>query len=229
MPTLANLKTRLARDLRDTSNKTFDATTLGDLINSGIVEVGRISPMQFRDRIFPSANTLSYDLGTAIAIPKYNNNDKIEVMRVELWNDDPVIPELRSVFAPRSAEYANHPEAGWSVWNGKLYITRRQYDLINIDTDSIVVYGYAPWRTLANDLDEFAENGYSPDVEHAALLYARIEAIKRLLVERDLFTQWQTKSGNSDVTPAALMNGLALLEEDWRRKSRAMFVMREAP
>jgi hypothetical protein len=48
-----------------------------------------------------------------------------------------------------------------------------------------------------------------------------------LLSSRELFSQWQIRSNNTDVTPAALMNDLSLAQADWRRLSRSMTVLRE--
>jgi hypothetical protein len=69
----------------------------------------------------------------------------------------------------------------------------------------------------------------SHELETAMRSYCRVEALRRLIVERDLFTQWQTRSNNTDVSPAALMNGLAQAEESWRRTERRLTVLREAP
>lgn len=70
---------------------------------------------------------------------------------------------------------------------------------------------------------------FTAGVEEALVIYCYIEALRRLIGNRALFTQWQTRSNNTDVTPAALMNDLNIAQEEWRRKSRAILVLRETP
>jgi hypothetical protein len=55
-----------------------------------------------------------------------------------------------------------------------------------------------------------------------------IEGLRRLISNRTLFAQWQTRSNNTDVTPAALANDLNIALADWARKYRQIFVLREA-
>ena len=63
-------------------------------------------------------------------------------------------------------------------------------------------------------------------VEQAMLWFIRVEAIELLLGSRDLFTQWQTRSGNTDITVAQLMNQKVNAEQAWQRRSRAITRLR---
>lgn len=81
-------------------------------------------------------------------------------------------------------------------------------------------------KVIATDADVIP---FTAGVEEALVLYCYIEALRRLIGNRALFTQWQTRSNNTDVTPAALMNDLNIAQEEWRRKARAILVLRESP
>jgi hypothetical protein len=69
----------------------------------------------------------------------------------------------------------------------------------------------------------------SGEREQAMRDYCMVLGLKRLVNERDLFTQWQTRSGNTDVSPAALMNALNIAMADWKQRARSITVLREAP
>jgi hypothetical protein len=228
MTAFSDLKTTVARDLRDPDNKTFTTTDLGDLVNLALVEIGRIAPVRFQEDLTPVADQLAYVLrsdafGAAAPIPE------IEVARVELWDTSvtPNKPLLR--LRPYDAEYLAYSNVGWKVWDGTLELP---YDLVvytiaGHESDYLIrVWGYSPYVPLSAADDDA---GLSAEREAALRAYCRVEALTRLSIERDLYTQWQTRSGNSDVSPAALMNALNVAMEDWRRRSRALTVLREAP
>ena len=66
----------------------------------------------------------------------------------------------------------------------------------------------------------------SNELEWAVLLYCDAVATRRLWNDRSLFTQWQTRSNNTDITPAQLANRLNGLEAQWERKERQLHVLR---
>lgn len=220
MTTFAALRTLVARDLRDPDKLVFDDPTLGDLVNAAIVEVGRIAPERFQDDITPVANTMNYTVHTATP------SAEVEVMRVELWDGSQTPERFVSWFTPASQSPANTSAAGWETWGGTLRLTYDQVFTIDPTKHIIKVWGYAPYATLVNDADVIAVGA---ELEQAIRTYCRIEALRRLVMERDLYTQWQTRANNTDVSPAALMNGLAQAEEMWRRLERKLAVLRGAP
>ena len=69
MSTFSELKVKVSRDLRDTDLKVFDTTVVGDLINAGIAEIGRIAPKRFKENITPVVDTLSYAVQSATFAP----------------------------------------------------------------------------------------------------------------------------------------------------------------
>lgn len=154
--------------------------------------------------------------------------DEIEVQRVEVWNTSAVPRRAWRHIAPQ----ANHPlglsysQAGWYVWGGVLELPDRVMDMIDPAVHQLRVWGYSPWRPVTSDSDIVP---FGREREEALVLYCHIEALRRLINNRALFTQWQTRSGNSNVTPAALMNDLSLAQAEWQRRARQIFVIREAP
>lgn len=217
--TYGALKTRVANVLQDPSARTFTDTLLEELITSAIVEVGRIAPELFTEDITPVADQLTYVVRTSdfsgVAQPE------IEVMRVEVW-DASVSPEaFVSRLTPAAHTVSGGQDSGWYVWNGTLYIpTRIVKGLQGHEADYVLrVWGYSPYVLPSDDADVIA---ISKDVEQAAIWFIRLEAIDLLLASRDLFTQWQVRSGNTDLSPAGLMNQRSIAEQAWARRSRSI-------
>jgi hypothetical protein len=153
---------------------------------------------------------------------------EVELTRVELWDMTSTPGTPVKMLAPADGEYINFSDVGWKVWGGVLELPRwvPQYVLGSEEDYLLRVWGYSPWRPLVADTDV---SPLSHELEQALLSYARVEALRRLNSSRELFTQWQTRSGNTDVSPAGLMNALNIALDDWRRRSRAIAVLREAP
>lgn len=211
-------------DLRDSANKTFDLTTVKAFINTALVEIGRVAPAFFQEDITPVANTLSYTLQSAvfggISVPN------IDVVAVEVWDASTTPDTRRFIVNPWAAEYSRDSQAGWRNWGGKLELPTRVVTNIVTASDLIRVWGYRPYPKLVNDTDVVPVGN---DLEEALRQYVLVEALRRLIGSRVLFTQWQTRSNNSDVTPASLMNEFTVALNEWRAKSRAIAVIREAP
>lgn len=63
--------------------------------------------------------------------------------------------------------------------------------------------------------------------EEALVIGAHVGILRRLTNNRALFTAWQTRSNNTDVSMASLMNDLESAKDEWRRLTRAIQVARE--
>ena len=224
MTTFSELKTVVARRLRDTSNSTFSTTDLGDFINSAISEIGRLAPSRFQEDITPVADTFSYPLNfdafAGVEVPE------IELVRVEVWDASASPQKPIMLVQPQSAQPINYSNAGWVNWGGRLEIPYRTVNFLDVDSHLIRVWGYSPYVSMVADGDVIP---VSAELQDAIILWCRIEAMRALLDNRVLFKQWQTQSNNSDVSPAMLGSDLNSALEEWRRKSKAIFVLREAP
>lgn len=153
--------------------------------------------------------------GAGVAVPE------IEVMRVEVWDASQAPDTFVTWVHPAATEYARGSDSGWSVWNGTLYLpTRTVLGMAGYELDYVIrVWGYSPYSHPDIDSDVIA---VSKDIEQAMVWYCKVEALDLLLASRDLFTQWQTRSGNTDMTPAGLMNQRATAEQMWRTRSRSI-------
>lgn len=224
MGTFAELKTRVQRELADPDGVTFDSTITGDLINASLAEVGRVAPDRFQEDISTVADTLSYVLRTDVF--EGEEIPEIELTRVEVWDNSTTPHRAVWLLQPQSAEPIRYSQAGWVLWNGRLELPNRVVDAIDVTKHYIRVWGYSPYVKLVADEDVVPVGN---ELYECVVLLARVEAVRKLIGSRVLFKQWQTRSNNTDVTMAQLMNDLSVLSEDWRRKSRAIFVLREAP
>jgi hypothetical protein len=215
--TPTNLKTRIATVLLDPSAKTFTAGLLSELLYSGLVELGRLVPAQYVEDLDPVANQIAYQLGTSIFA---SGSVDIEPQRVEVWDASADPDALIYTVNPAATEYGNS-DAGWSMWNGYLYLpTRVVRGLQGYESTYVIrVWGYAPYALPDSEDDVLP---ISVEVEQAIIKFARLEGLELLKADRDLFSQWQTRSGNTDVSYAGLLNSLSQARADWRQYSRAI-------
>lgn len=223
--TFSELKTAVASAIRDPDNKTFDSAALAQIINEALSEVGRVNPIQFQEDITPVADTLQYTLQSAAFAAEAQPD--IEVMRVEVWDDSTTPSTRKFVVTPASSGRAFDSQAGWTNWGGILMLPSAVFNVISGNEDSLTikVWGYSPHPALSGDSDIASVTG---DSYWALISRARLAAMEMLLNDRNLFTQWQTRSGNSDISPAGLMNELAQARDEWRRRSRTLLRLRSA-
>lgn len=221
MTTLADLKTVLARDLQDASNATFSPTDLGDFINSALTELGRVAPARFIEDVTPLADTLSYVLQSAVfsaPVPE------LEIQRVELWDGSTTPDTYLGKLFPVRTERDRTSAAGWEFVAGTLYVSNKIEGQVDPAVHYYKVFGYRPYAKLTSDSDTV---GVSNEVEEAVRELARIHGIRRLVANRTLFAQWQTRSRNTDTTFAGLLNDLNMATTEWRKKVKEIYVIRE--
>lgn len=222
--TFAELKTRLGVVLQDPNQRTFTEALVEELVLDALTEVGRIAPEQFTEDLAPTANQFTYAIRendfSGDAIPE------IELTRVEVW-DASTAPEsfVTSLVRADQQPGSGVGDRGWYVWGGALTLASRDVaSLIGYEETYVIrVWGYSPYVPPASDDDVLA---ISKEVEQAIIWYVRLAAIELLIGSRDLFTQWQTRSGNTDVSPGQLLSQKSMAEAAWSRKSRAITRLR---
>lgn len=197
-PTLATLRTNVARDLRDPSMKTFQSAYITDLINSGIEEVSRVYPQEVIEEVTAAPGTTAYD------------TDCTTVFRVEV--NRPSVTTGNIVLAENTYETADRG-AGWEHFAGQIRLSYSQGAAL-LAGDEIIVWGYAPRPQLTSDaqvsvLDDAAEWGVRR--------YARAAAFQLMHNDRALFKQWQGGSQNTDVSPNQLNQMVSLYASEWDR------------
>ena len=221
--TLAQFKVVVLRVLQDASQVTFVDPYPLDFINAGLSTIGRVAPARFREDIDLIAGTLDYQLQSGV-LP--DQTPEIEVSRVELWDGTTSPIHMKYLWAPVSQNETNHSGGGWLVWNGSLQITEAQLNQAVVGTDILRVWGYRPYPLMANDSDVLP---VSQELLDALRTFVRMEGLEQLMGDRSLFTQWQTRSNNTDVTMASLMSDLNMARQAWYRKEGSILVLREAP
>lgn len=221
MTTLAELRPLVASDLRDPSMITFTSAIIDELVNAALAEIGRIIPGRFRTDIATVADQLDY----VITPPSGAAGPEIELKRVEIWDASVTPRKFVSKLQPVRTEFASVSAAGWEFWNGTLTLTNAAERVIDPTKHVLRVWGYAPYAKMLVSNNVVA---LSVEQEYALRDYVRVEAIKMLMASRELYTQWQTASRNTDVSLAALNGLYAQFSDSWRRRSRALQVLREA-
>lgn len=218
--TFAVLKTEVSEALRDPDFLTFDDPAVGRMVNMAIAEVGRVAPLHFQDDITPVLNTLEYTLREDYFAGE--DVPEIEVVRVELWDGSTTPATPLAVLPAASGGRENDSQSGWVNWGGNLIIPRRIWSSVDGHEDDYYyrVWGYCPYAQLSADEDVF--DG-SDELKWAVVTYSQLVALRRLVAERELFTQWQTRSGNTDITPAGLMGDYARMREEWRVTKRELY------
>lgn len=212
--TFDQLVTAIALDLRDSAHKTFSAAVIGELVNDALVEIGRIAPDRFQVDITPTTDTLVYTLSTG--------TPEVEAKRVEVWDYSKTPHEFRTLLTAASENPVNTSSAGWEVWDGQLSLSNRQVENIRVGIDTIRVWGYGPYPLVTGA----TAMPVSTELEYALRAHARYGALKSMLQQRNLFTQWQTLSGNNDTSPASLMSQLTQAEQEWQRRRKEIAVLK---
>jgi len=219
--TFGELKTEVSEALRDPDLLTFDDTAVGRLVNMAVATIGRVAPEPFQEDITPLADTLEYVLREnefgGDAVPE------IEVSRVEMWDATTTPFTRRYVIPAASAGYIADSETGWMNWGGTLSLPRRVQQAMAGMEDSylIRVWGYSPYAEMADDDDDLFAG--STELKWAVVQFATLLGLRRLVNERELFSQWQTRSGNTDTTYAGLMSDYNSTRDEWRREKHELY------
>lgn len=225
MTTYAELRVKVADALQDPDNETFEVTSIDAMIEAGWADLSDYAPRRFQEDITPIADALSYQpLADDFPVP----NDDIDLLTVEIWDGSVTPPNPLRHVAPASKHPTglSYSEAGWRFWGGLLYVPTWVPDYINVTDHLIRIWGYSPWPLNTEDDDVIP---FGQVHEQAIIIRCQIEAWRRLINNRALFTQWQTRSNNTDVTPGFLMSEKERANEEWRRLIRRIAKPRERP
>ena len=222
---LLTLTPLVSSDLHDPSNLTFSATQVGDIINSALAEIGRICPPEFREDITTVSSTVMDYILQHTIFP--TGSPLVRAFRVEAWDASVTPNQYITQLRPASQEYVSASATGWECRNGILTLTNSQlYNMFqDIATPFLRVWGYGAYPLL----DAAGTVTVNLPVEHhyALRVYARVEALRDLTANRELFAQWQSQSHATDITPAQLYQMLNLAQAEWRTRSRALMSLRE--
>jgi hypothetical protein len=204
MATLSDIRTTVARGLRDASFDTFTVSEVDDLINQGIDALADVYPKEIVSSVGTvAASVFTYSVSSFTNIYRIDVHDSLDVYRTEI---------------PHAFEGRN---SGWETHAGVLYLPPA-WPLTAGDT--LRAFGYGRYVQLAaatatTDLD--ASGIWAVGV------FAQAEGYGRLLTDRVLFAQWQAQPGNTDVTALALNQLTYAKQQRWVAEQRRLRRMRK--
>lgn len=208
-PSLATLRTSVARDLRDEEMKTWSPQQIDDLINAGIGEINRIRPLE-------SVLPVALVDGTSVYPVTFSTIFRVEARRsggpTLVWSP---IPESRGEVGVQD---------GWDLFGGVL--TMPSTLTLVAATDEVRVWGYEDRQPVYFD-DDFPSFIDHLD-EDGVRAYARYIGAEMLLHDRLLFGQWQTQSNNSDVSPTQMLQTVGTFQSAWETTRNRLRRLRRA-
>lgn len=212
-PTLAELRQKVARDVRDEDLEAFNSDEVDDWINAAIAELNQIRPVEAVTQITDTADLADLD---------FSYIWKVEIVNITERGGSDVIPPNND-----ETKYAN----GWVLFARELRLPQRYITWLDErlaaagdGTVRLDLYGYTLREALTAD-DEVAEFTFAD--EHLVRQYCRYRAYEALAQDRALFQQWQTQANNSDVSPTQLTNMQQVAESQWQRaRSQNLLIRR---
>jgi hypothetical protein len=205
MTTLADLRTYVARDLRDVGNDTWDVSELDDLINRGIDALADVYPKQIVTSIATvTTGTYTYSAGTLMS-----------VYRLDVYSS---AGSYRETIERGSSD---HPDAGWELHGGTLYLP---VGMTLTTGDTIRAFGYGRYVQLA-------ASSATTDLDSSGIwavrVFAEAEALAGLIANRAAFQQWQENSNNTDVTALGLAQLYGQARDRWEMERRRLRRLRK--
>jgi hypothetical protein len=190
--TLSDIRTQVARDLRDSSNNTWSTTELNDLINQGLDALADFYPLE----IVSTFATVSS------GVFSYSASSFTNVYRVDIYSS------AGSYTGTLPAGIGDGPDSGWELHGGVIYLPPNW----TLDAGStLTAFGYGRYIQLSADTS-------TTDADTAGVnavrIFCQAEAFGRLLADRAAFQQWQASPGNTDTT----LLGLSQVAFSWRRR-----------
>lgn len=206
MATLADIRTYISRDLRDTGNATFSVAEVDDLANQGIDALAAFYPREVAQSIGTVASgVFTYSVSAFNSVFRVDIHDSSGVYRDEI---------------PRST--GDGRNSGWEVHASILY-TPPMWKLTVGDT--LTAFGYAGYTQLSASTQ-------TSDLDASGLwavrVFAQAQGFKRLLNDRAKYQQWQTEANNTDVGLVQLNNAYFSAQRDWASEQRRLRKLRRA-
>lgn len=199
MATLSDIRTTVARKVRDTSNATWSTSELDDTINQGIDAIGSFYPKEIVSTFATiAAGTVTY------AASSYTG-----IYRIDVYNGTSFMGTL-----PHSI--GDGADSGWELHNGIVHLPP-SYTITTGYT--LKAFGYSGYVQLAaststTDLDTTGLN--------ALYLFCQKELLWPLVADRAKFQQWQTDTNNTDTTSLAMAQIAGAAEARWQREQRRL-------
>jgi hypothetical protein len=204
MATLSDLRTYVARDLRDTTNATWSTSELDDRINQGIDALSQFYPKQ----IVSTFATVS------AGVSSYAASSFTNIYRIDTYDGTTYMGTM-----PHGV--GEGPDSGWElhagvVWMPPTYPVPTGYTLR--------AFGYGGYiqlsaSTQTTDLDT---SGI-----FAVRTFVQVESLAQLIADRAKFQQWQVDSNNTDVTALGLAQLYGGATSRWAREVQRLRTLRK--
>lgn len=199
MATLADLRTYVSRDLRDTGNATWSVAEVDDLINQGIDALADVYPKEIVQTIGTiAAGTYSY------AAASFTN-----LYRLDFYTSD------GTYHGQLDHGFGGGANGGWELHGGVVYIPP-SYTFQTGDT--LRAFGYGRYIQLSAST---ATTDLSSEGIFAVRVFAQAEAFGRMIADRVKSQQWQSNSNATDTTALGLAQIAGSAARRWEKeKSR---------
>lgn len=204
MATLSDIRTTVARKVRDTTNATWNTNELNDAINQGIDAIGAFYPKDIVSTFATvSAGVLSYPASS------YSN-----IYRIEVYSGTTHMGDL-------SPSLGDGADSGWELHGGVIYLPPGYTVGAGY---TLRAFGYGPYIQLASDtsVTDLDTSGL-----FALYCYCRYELFSALTVDRAKYQQWQGDTNNTDTTTTAMVQLAAWAEAKWEREKQRLKKMRK--
>lgn len=204
MATLSDIRTTVARKVRDTSNATWTTSELDDAINQGIDAIGAFYP---KDIVSTFATV-------AANVFSYSASSFANIYRIETYSGTSFMGEV----PPTIGDGAN---SGWDFHAGVIYLPP-SYPVGTGYT--LKAFGYGPYIQLAaststTDLDTSALN--------ALYTFCQAELFYALVLDRGKFQQWQADTNNTDTTSLGMAQLYSATAARWEKEKQRLKKLRK--
>ncbi len=202
--TLSDLKTIVARRLRDSTNAVWTTAELADLINEGIDEIADFYPREIVQTIGTvSAGVISYSAAS------FSN-----IYRLDIYSSAGSYKDTM----PVGIGGAN---SGWELHGGALYLPP-SYAYTTGDT--LKAWGYGRYIQLSADssVTDLDQSGI-----WALVSFCVAEGLGQLVDGRANFQQWQVNANATDLTAQGLQGLASQALSRWRLQQKRLRRMRK--
>ena len=204
MATLSDIRTLVARDLRDTANTTWSTNELDDRINQGIDALSAFYPKE----IVSNFATVS------ASVTSYTATSFTNIYRIDTYSGTTYMGSVQHGIG-------EGPDSGWELHAGIIWLAP-SFPL----TAGYVLraFGYGGYIQLS-------ASSSTTDLDTSGLfavrVFVQVESFAQLIADRAKFQQWQTDSNNTDVTALGLAQLYQGATQRWAREVTRLRKMRK--
>jgi hypothetical protein len=230
-PSLVEMRTTLARTLRDPNGVVFTSDMLDDFIREALSDMSGYRPIEATEsQVFDPDTVPITDESVTPETLSY-------VWQVVFRNDDLVADPLQTLIIPYvSMGEAAFALSGWDYYAGRVVIGRHAlygitewYRWSGVPL-TIVMSGYRDHMLpLAADGDDQLLDLYDVTDQLCLTRTCRMLGFQMLTNDRALYQQWLAATNNTDVSPTQLQGMLNIAQGDVERQRKRSAVIRRTP